>query len=281
MWYSVPESRAAPEAPPTPIFPWERQSKRPTTTRIFSEDYPSSPQLDHPGSPPGIGWADSTGGMERYIRGIMEQADKPHPHAGKGGHIDLPDRRESLVFTGFPELSDRPSLPVTPAPVIHHPFWAENETKEEIEQTQGLMDQAEWVCPHCGFASHDPAMFTALRSATLPIDVPVAPALPRPIPLRPASPKVDNTLPLNLRPVTVQRESSSDMSALSGTSNASTIVPVETKPAISPPESPPEKVIPKQSLPPPAWLTAAIIENDEGGEEKHNWKPAHKSVTAS
>jgi glycogenin len=269
MWYNIPETKAAYEEPPKPIFPWEQQAKRPITTRIFSEDYPPSPQLDQPKSPPSLTWADSSGGMEKYIRDIMTtQAEK-----AKDTNQQPRERRESLVFSGFPALGDRPSLPVTPAPIMTAPFWADEPNKSE-EGKQDLPGQEEWVCPQCGFSSNDAAVFHASRSATSPGSPPsVLPALTSTAVhvVQPPQPKhVEQSSPL--RPASIQRESSSELSAMSG---ASTVVPIEGNANLDAPPSPPKQPEPpKEPLRPPAWLTAAIIgDTEEAEENEHDSDP--------
>lgn len=262
MWYTVPDSRPIPEEPPKPIFPWERQQrKRPQATRIFSEDHPPSPQLDQPWSPPGTTWEENSGGMEKYIKDIMSSmSDKPK---GNGVTSPLTGRRESLVFTGIPMPQDRPSLPVTPAPLVHNPFWGNEQNKTEDgkgSHNEILLNQAEWVCPHCGFSSNNPAVFASLPSSSsahpLPPASPETPKTPEPEPKNEPRTLDDED---SSRPNTLQRASSSEMSAIS---SSSTMVPLETKAADLP--SPPfEPAPPKDPLPPPAWLTAVISEEEE------------------
>lgn len=61
-------------------------------------------------------------------------------------------RRESLILTDFPTSSERPSLPVTPAPRRRQTFWGEERDEAgELPPAEGVPDQADWVCPNCGF----------------------------------------------------------------------------------------------------------------------------------
>jgi glycogenin glucosyltransferase len=61
-------------------------------------------------------------------------------------------RRESLLLTDFPSAIERPSLPVTPAPVRRSTFWGpERDEEGELPPAEGVPDQADWVCPNCGF----------------------------------------------------------------------------------------------------------------------------------
>jgi glycogenin glucosyltransferase len=242
MWYSVPDSR--PQTPVAPIFPWEKQTHRPKTTRIFSEDYPQSPQLDHNIGSPQSTWEDNAGGMEQYIKSIMTTTAEK----GKAG-IPVEERGESLVFTGFPDPIDRPSLPVTPAPTRTKTSWLdEDEDDDKIaaatEAPKELPKQAEWVCPKCGFLSHDSTAFT---SSSSPVPVPVP--LPKIASAQLLSSEPSPEPSPSPRPTPPHRHSSSDMSGISGTS---TVVPIE---------APAE--VPKAPLPPPAWLTGAVTDDDD------------------
>ena len=61
-------------------------------------------------------------------------------------------RRESLILTDFPTAIERPSLPVTPAPVRRGTFWGKERDEEgELPPAEGVPEQADWVCPNCGF----------------------------------------------------------------------------------------------------------------------------------
>jgi len=54
-------------------------------------------------------------------------------------------RRESLILTDFPTADDRPSLPVTPAPIRRPTFWGEERDEAgELPGAEGVPDQAEW-----------------------------------------------------------------------------------------------------------------------------------------
>ncbi len=63
------------------------------------------------------------------------------------------DRRGSRV-TDFPSEVDRPSLPVTPAPIRRPRRWGsggpgvEDEDEEQLAGAEGVPAQAEWVCVH-------------------------------------------------------------------------------------------------------------------------------------
>lgn len=56
-------------------------------------------------------------------------------------------RRESLILVDFPTAVERPSLPVTPAPIRRNTFWGgEREGEDDMPPAEGVPSQSEWVC---------------------------------------------------------------------------------------------------------------------------------------
>jgi glycogenin glucosyltransferase len=61
---------------------------------------------------------------------------------------------QGLKLTDFPSAIERPSLPVTPAPVHRNSFFAEDDAENEDETTkklpeaEGVPTQSDWVCVH-------------------------------------------------------------------------------------------------------------------------------------
>lgn len=59
-----------------------------------------------------------------------------------------------LKLTDFPSAVERPSLPVTPAPVHRHSFFSEDDAEHEDEgakklpEAEGVPTQSDWVCVH-------------------------------------------------------------------------------------------------------------------------------------
>jgi glycogenin glucosyltransferase len=107
---------------------------------------------------------DTVPGIDTYVRAIIDNQTR----WGKTQvihHADGPDevlsptigrknRRESLILTDFPTAVERPSLPVTPAPMARPTFWGEERDEQgELPQAEGVPDQAQWVCSRCGFSS--------------------------------------------------------------------------------------------------------------------------------
>jgi glycogenin glucosyltransferase len=107
---------------------------------------------------------DAVPGIDTYVRAIMEsqtKRGKPQILQPAGFSEDLmspvisrKDRRESLILTDFPSAIERPSLPVTPAPIRRPTFWGEERDQAgELPPAEGVPDQQDWVCPKCGFIS--------------------------------------------------------------------------------------------------------------------------------
>ncbi|PNS16017.1 Glycogenin-1 [Sphaceloma murrayae] len=76
-----------------------------------------------------------------------------------GSALPSRERRESLILTKFPSAEERPSLPVTPAPIKRTSFWgAERNEEGQLPTAEGVPDQADW----------DPnAQLEALRKTSL------------------------------------------------------------------------------------------------------------------
>lgn len=183
MWYEIPKEKPAPpEVRPPPIFPWEdRALAKPT--RKFADDVTSpnqTPSLDTANtkdSPLGQaptptikvtnddGWSfsaanrnawDSVSGIDEYVRALARsQKTKGKVQvltsSADGSDVTSPspqsERRESLILTDFPSSVDRPSLPVTPAPLRRPNFWGEERNSAgNLPSAEGVPNQADWVC---------------------------------------------------------------------------------------------------------------------------------------
>ncbi len=91
---------------------------------------------------------DNDPGIESYVRAIMElhQGGKPQTARQASGLTqsdaslrERRNRRESLIITDFPSAVERPSLPVTPAPVRRPSFWGEERDESgELPAAEGL-----------------------------------------------------------------------------------------------------------------------------------------------
>ncbi|KAF2257751.1 nucleotide-diphospho-sugar transferase, partial [Lojkania enalia] len=142
--------------------------------RAEQHERPSAPGATGPTSPPrpsspktadeqwqefqqsSVNAWDAVPGIDTYVRAIMEsQTRRAQPQViyDAGGEeeevlspsISRKDRRASLIITDFPSAVERPSLPVTPAPVRRPTFWGEERDETgALPAAEGVPDQAEW-----------------------------------------------------------------------------------------------------------------------------------------
>ncbi|KAI1447207.1 glycosyltransferase family 8 protein [Annulohypoxylon stygium] len=164
---------------PKPIFPWEAHRERPS--RVFP-DYPPPSRResiasipDTPTVVPSIAdlaersepptptmhaadtWSsfsltnawDEIPEIERYAEKFQQHRRRrstksPAPPALPADEADIPHRRrQGSKVTDFPSETERPSLPVTPAPI--HPVGTHNPLLPAADNVPG---QEEWVCSH-------------------------------------------------------------------------------------------------------------------------------------
>lgn len=171
MYYEVPKTPTYQK--PALIFPWEKYAPKPT--RVFAEDndyvLPKSSESaadekDEPTTPvasvtPSDPWQffslrsnawDDMPEIERYI-GALQRNRKGNIQVLQGYGSGIPQtsspggRRPSMKLTDFPTELERPSLPVTPAPVRRRPrFWGKERDEEgELPAAEGVPAQTEWV----------------------------------------------------------------------------------------------------------------------------------------
>lgn len=181
MYYEVPKTPTYQK--PAPIFPWETKDA-PKPTRVFAEDEDLQPTSLEPTDDgestdqatslasastvttiPSDPWHsfssnsrnawDDIPEIERYI-GALQKNRKGNIQVlqgyGSGVNEDeLPGsgrRRASVRVTDFPTEIERPSLPVTPAPIRRPKFLGgdDNGDEGELPVAEGVPAQTEWVC---------------------------------------------------------------------------------------------------------------------------------------
>ncbi len=74
------------------------------------------------------------------------ETNPPAPEASTSPNPQTPQqRRPSMKLTDFPTEIERPSLPVTPAPVRRPSFWgAERDAQGDLPGADGVPEQSEW-----------------------------------------------------------------------------------------------------------------------------------------
>ncbi|EED20093.1 glycogenin [Talaromyces stipitatus ATCC 10500] len=84
--------------------------------------------------------------INKYIDAIQQRSKKTTN--GRGGKAGSTKRPQSLKLTDFPTEVDRPSLPVTPAP-IRRSFWdcqeGQQQESSEFPIAEGVPNQCDWV----------------------------------------------------------------------------------------------------------------------------------------
>ncbi len=181
MYYQVPATPPAADKP-KPIFPWEEHQSKPT--RVFPEDNPVSPQPsttstsittdDDTLTPPTPStqtsnepfatyartnaW-DEVPEIEHYVSALQQHRraktqvlHNTDPSNSTDEPLLSPDstptqknRRPSMKLTDFPTEIERPSLPVTPAPVRRPSFWGEERDEAgDLPAAEGVPRQENW-----------------------------------------------------------------------------------------------------------------------------------------
>lgn len=177
MYYEVPKTPTYQK--PAPIFPWETKDA-PKPTRVFAEDEALQPTSLEPTDDgeatdqaaslastvttlPSDPWHsfsstsrnawDDIPEIERYI-GALQKNRKGNIQVLQGYGVGIDDdglpgsgrRRASVRVTDFPTEIERPSLPVTPAPIRRPKFLGDDGDEGELPVAEGVPAQTEWVC---------------------------------------------------------------------------------------------------------------------------------------
>ncbi|KAL3495431.1 hypothetical protein BJX62DRAFT_222637 [Aspergillus germanicus] len=181
MYYQVPPTKPQPEKL-AQIFPWETNAPKPT--RVFANDEPQVQQTILPESPkeesrtsqsslqaswtseatslPSESWDtysrsnawDEVPEIQQYIQTI-QQSRKGKVQVLSGGpnqQKSLPNQdprggSSGIRVTDFPSEIERPSLPVTPAPIHRPPALGSPDeyTSDQLPAAKGVPNQEDWV----------------------------------------------------------------------------------------------------------------------------------------
>ncbi|KAM0496843.1 hypothetical protein ACHAO3_008243 [Verticillium nonalfalfae] len=182
MWYEVPKEKPAPPSQkPRAIFPWESNQPRPA--RVFT-DLPAESEAEKPEATPTEAstaeqksepvtpatptinvipsdpwntftrtnaW-DEMPEIERYVEGLQKHRRVKSQGSPGIASINKKAKQErGFRLTDFPSEVDRPSLPVTPAPIRRPKFWGggdpgagEGEDEEVLPVAEGVPLQSAW-----------------------------------------------------------------------------------------------------------------------------------------
>lgn len=179
--YHIPQPTPAGERP-KPIFPWESTAPKPT--RVFNDDFETSPPpssasapsitdddaqeedesaLTTPTAKPlspepwktfsSLNAWDDVPEIDQYMSKLASKTRTGNVEVLQGGASDADvrspgARRASTKVTDFPTEVERPSLPVTPAPVQRARFWGAERNKDgDLPAAEGVPKQEDWVGP--------------------------------------------------------------------------------------------------------------------------------------
>ncbi|XP_044721919.1 glycosyl transferase family 8 domain-containing protein [Hirsutella rhossiliensis] len=190
MWYEVPGPPPPPPADtPPPIFPWEKKQPKPPRVSTRKEPevppagqasraMPSEPVLEgsksEPQTPiikiaplnpwssfPRLNAWDDVPEIGRYVEGLQKHrrvksqgaaGGSPRPSESGFAAGDSAKPRIMMRLTDFPSEAERPSLPVTPAPVRRPSYFGEDAAEpgrdgsgnQPLPAAEGVPAQTEW-----------------------------------------------------------------------------------------------------------------------------------------
>lgn len=94
-------------------------------------------------------------GLQKHRRGKSQGSATDFASPLAVGSPRSGRKPRGLKLTDFPSETERPSLPVTPAPIARPSFWGQDETEpsgsgpqEALPAAEGVPAQSEWVCVH-------------------------------------------------------------------------------------------------------------------------------------
>ncbi|KIW76054.1 hypothetical protein Z517_10799 [Fonsecaea pedrosoi CBS 271.37] len=183
-----PQPRQPSPPPPPPPEPEAIVSEEVTTPSAATDDTGATEEsVTTPPQAPVDLWAsfqqrsnawDDMPEIERYVQAISQPRKgkiqvlyntlgqrSPRNTSGATTPTERDRRRPSIKLTDFPTKDERPSLPVTPAPIRRPTFWGEEKDEEgTLPTAEGVPKQAEWVRrfshypqPEFPAASHPPS----------------------------------------------------------------------------------------------------------------------------
>ncbi|KAF5520728.1 Glycogenin-1 [Colletotrichum aenigma] len=89
--------------------------------------------------------------IERYVEGLQKHRRGRSQGSLGGTPVAKVAKEHGLKLTDFPSVVDRPSLPVTPAPIRRPKFWggggpgaSEGDDEEELPAAHGVPPQSDW-----------------------------------------------------------------------------------------------------------------------------------------
>ena len=145
----VTEEVSPPRSPPEPANVWDSFQQR---TNAW-DDMPEIERYVHSITQP-------RRGKIQVLYNTLGQRS-PRSNSGATTPTDSRNRRPSLKLTDFPTKDERPSLPVTPAPIRRGTLWGSEKEEEEgtLPTADGVPKQDEWVRPF----SNVPSLTTLIR----------------------------------------------------------------------------------------------------------------------
>lgn len=179
------ETRMLPAELPKSTFPWE--ANRPAPSRVFAEDTPRRMSIASsvtsttdtitvdqrsgtatpatPGTPTTPQWSaysmnnawDEVPEIDRYVEKLQlhqrrRSFKSPGPLRAPGkeeedDEITWRRQKQGNKLISFPTAAERPSLPVTPAPLLRQNFWG-GDDNPLLPAAEAMPAPTEWVCSH-------------------------------------------------------------------------------------------------------------------------------------
>lgn len=129
-----------------------QQTKQPEQPEQLPKGTATSFEYTTPNFTPAESWETFSRGnawdevpeINKYVDAIQQRSKKAN---GRGGNASGAKRPGSLKITDFPTEIDRPSLPVTPAP-MRRTFWGDQDGQQESSEfpaAEGVPNQGDWV----------------------------------------------------------------------------------------------------------------------------------------